>query len=126
MAKQLHKRFSTEEVKMLLQKYLEDKKKLPYILGILKIKRRRFFELLKEYRKDPDGFSIEYKRKKPTRKIPDEVEKNIISELEIAKSLIEDKELPITHYNYSYIKGCTKHLFEVRLNFAFILMKKKV
>ncbi|MCD6133384.1 MAG: hypothetical protein J7J16_03600 [Deltaproteobacteria bacterium] len=78
MAKQLHKRFSTEEVKMLLQKYLEDKNKLPYILRILKIKRRRFFELLKEYRKDPDGFSIEYKRKKPTRKIPTEVEKNII------------------------------------------------
>ena len=78
MAKQLHKRFSTEEVKMLLQKYLEDKNKLPYILRILKIKRRRFFEILKEYRKDPDGFSIEYKRKKPTRKIPDEVEKNII------------------------------------------------
>jgi len=95
---------------MLLQKYLEDKKKLPYILRILKIKRRRFFELLKEYRKDPDGFSIEYKRKKPTRKIPDEVEKNIITELEIAKSLIEDKELPITHYNYSYIKDAQSTL----------------
>jgi len=48
MAKQLHKRFSTEEVKMLLQKYLEDKKKLPYILGILKIKRRRFFDQKKK------------------------------------------------------------------------------
>jgi len=43
MAKQLHKRFSTEEVKMLLQKYLEDKKKLPYILRTLQITKRRFF-----------------------------------------------------------------------------------
>ena len=36
--------------------------------------------------------------------------KNIISELEIAKSLIEDKEVPITHYNYSYIKGAQSTL----------------
>ncbi|MCD6406302.1 hypothetical protein J7L81_00310 [Candidatus Aerophobetes bacterium] len=110
MAKQLHKRFSTEEIKMLLRKYLDEKVELTYILEILKIKRSRFFELLKEYRKDPDGFSIEYDRKKPTRKIPDEVEKNIITELEIAKSLIEDKELLITHYNYSYIKGAQSTL----------------
>jgi len=46
MAKQLHKRFSTEEVKMLLQKYLDDKKKLAYILQILQVTRRRFFHLL--------------------------------------------------------------------------------
>ncbi|TET30937.1 hypothetical protein E3J68_00130 [Candidatus Aerophobetes bacterium] len=45
MVKQLHKRFSTQEVKMLLQKYLEDKKKLPHVLQILKIKRRKFFKL---------------------------------------------------------------------------------
>ena len=95
MAKQLHGRFSTKEVKMLLQKYLEDKKKLTHILEILKIKRRRFFRLLKEYEKDLDRFSIKYKRKRPTRKISQEVEKNIIDELKIAKGLIEDKELPI-------------------------------
>ena len=54
MAKQLHKRFSTGEVKMLLRKYLDEKVELACILEILKIKRSRFFELLKEYRKDPD------------------------------------------------------------------------
>ena len=104
MAKQLHKRFSTEEVKVLLQKYLENKKKLAHILRILKIKKRRFFKLLKEYEKNPDEFSIDYKRKKPTRKINEEIEKNIINELRIEKELIEDKELPIHFYNYSYIK----------------------
>jgi len=90
MAKQLHKRFSTEEVKVLLQKYLENKKKLAHILRILKIKKRRFFKLLKEYEKNPDEFSIDYKRKKPTRKINEEIEKNIINELRIEKELIED------------------------------------
>jgi len=34
MAKQLHKRFSTEEVKMLLQKYVNENVELVYILEI--------------------------------------------------------------------------------------------
>jgi len=104
MVKQLHKRFSTQEVKMLLEKYLNEKVKLIYILEILKIKRSRFFELLKQYKSDPDNFSIRYKRKNTTRRISEEVEKNIISELEKEKNLIEDKEIPITYYNYSYIR----------------------
>ena len=37
MAKQLHRRLSTEEVKMFLQKYLDEKVKLTYILEILNI-----------------------------------------------------------------------------------------
>jgi len=104
MAQQLHKRFSTQEVKMLLEKYLNEKVRLVYILEILKIKRTRFFELLRQYRKDPDNFSIQYERKRATRKISENVEKNIISELKKEKKLIEDKNIPITYYNYSYIR----------------------
>ena len=104
MAKQLHKRFSTQEVKMLLQKYLDEKVKLIYILETLGVKRSRFFELVKEYKKDPDSFSIQYRRKRSTRKISEEIEKNIINELQKEKKLIEDKNIPITSYNYSYIK----------------------
>jgi len=36
------------------------------------------------------------------------MEKNIISELKVTKGLIEDEELPITSYNYSYIKDQLK------------------
>ncbi len=104
MAQQLHRRFSTQEVKMLLEKYLNERVALIYILEILNIQRSRFFELLRQYRKEPDNFSIEYKRKSATRRISKEVEKSIISELEKEKKLIEDKNIPITYYNYSYIK----------------------
>ena len=58
MAKQLHKRFSDGEVKMLLEKYLSEKVELSYLLEILGIKRRRFFELLKEYKRNPARFSM--------------------------------------------------------------------
>jgi len=104
MSRQLHKRFSTEEVKILLKKYLDEKVKLSYILEILQIKRRRFFELLNKYKKDPESFSIQYERKRATRKISKDLEENIINELKKEKKLIEDKEIPITFYNYSYIK----------------------
>ena len=58
MNEQLHKRFSTEEVKILFKKYLDEKAKLVYILEILKVTRKRFFQLLKEYKKDPNSFFI--------------------------------------------------------------------
>ena len=101
MNEQLHQRFSTKEIKTFLEGYLNDKTKLFYILEILRITRRRFFQLLKEYRSDPDNFSIEYKRKRATRRISKDVEKNIISKLEKEKKLIKNKELPIKFYNYS-------------------------
>jgi len=61
MTKQLHKRFSAEEVKALFQKYLYEGIELVYILETLKIKKSRFFKLLKEYKRNPNNFSIQYK-----------------------------------------------------------------
>ena len=125
MAKQLHKRFSTEEVEMLLQKYVNENVELIYILEILKIKRTRFFELLKQYKSDPDNFSIQYKRKKATRKISKDVEKNIISELEKEKRLIEDKSIPISFYNYSYIKDQIYQAYGQKVSLPTIISRAK-
>ena len=125
MAKQLHQRLSTEEVKMLLEKYLNEKVELVYILEILKIRRSRFFELLRQYRKDPDNFSIRYKRKRATRKISEEVEKNIISELEKEKRLIENKEIPIKFYNYSYIKDRIYQTYRQKVSLPTIINRAK-
>jgi len=125
MAKQLHKRFSAQEVKMLIEKYLNEKVKLAYILEILKVKRSRFFELLKQYTEDPDNFSIQYKRKSATRRISDEVEKNIINELKKEKKLIEDKEIPVTFYNYSYIKDQIYQNYEQKVSLPTIIDRAK-
>lgn len=104
MAHQLHKRFPDQQVKSLLQRYLDKEIKLNYILEILGIKRRRFFQLLIEYQKDTDNFSIVYKRKKKTRTISKEIEENILKELSIERNLIGNKDIPIRSYNYSYIR----------------------
>ena len=104
MVKQLHKKFLTEQVKSLLERYLSKEIDIAYVLKILGIKRSKFFELLKEYRECPESFSISYKRTKSTRKISEAIEENIIKELHIEKNLIEDKNMPICTYNYSYIR----------------------
>jgi len=95
MSKQLHKNFTDDQVKSLLKSYLDKKIKLDYILQMLKIKRRRFFELLAKYRKDPDNFSIQYERKTINRKIDPDIEKNIRkkkSKLIISCKCLKSKE----------------------------------
>jgi len=104
MYKQLHKNFTDGQVKSLLEKYSKGEIKLNYILQILRIKRRRFFELLARYKKDPDNFSIQYNRKTIIRKINPDIERNIVKEPKVEKELIKAKEEPIRYYNYSYIK----------------------
>lgn len=125
MARQLHKRFSDEQAKMLLEKYTNEKVELCYILETPRIRRRRFFQLLKEYREDPDNFSIQYKRKRATRKISKDLEKNIISELAKGKKLIEDKSIPITFYNYSYIKDQIYQAYGQKVSVPTIINRAK-
>jgi len=104
MTDQLHKRFSSTQVKSLLESYIKKEIEPSYILSILGISRSRFFEILKNYRKNKNAFSIGYARSKSNNKITSEVENDILAELYIEKCLIEDSTNPIKHYNYSYIK----------------------
>jgi len=81
----LHKRFTDSQVKALLERYRKGEIERKYIEQIFGIKRRRFCELVKKYREDPNTFTIKYKRAKPTRKIDKDIEKNILAELKIQK-----------------------------------------
>ena len=65
------------------------------------------------------------KEKKPTRKINEELEKNIVNELRIEKQLIEDKELPITSYNYSYIKDQLYKKYKQKVSVPTIIKRAK-
>ena len=96
-----------------------------YILQMLKIKRRRFFLLLAKYRKDPDSFSIQHERKTINRKIDPDIEKNIVKALEIEKDLIENKEIPIKYYNYSYIKDLLEQKYNQRVSLPTIIDRAK-
>jgi len=101
---QLHKKFEDHQVKELIQRYLSKEIERSYIQEILGIGKTRFFALVKKYKEDPDSFSIEYERKGVTRKISKDIEDSILKELKIEKQLIEDPEVPLRSYNYSYVK----------------------
>ena len=76
----------------------------PSIQETLGISKSRFFVLLREYRHNPDEFSLAYHRGTPTR-IPAQVENEIKKELMLQKNLLDDSTLPITTYNYSAIRN---------------------
>jgi hypothetical protein len=118
MMSQLHKRFTSDQVQELLERYLKKEVERKYIQETLGISRRRFFMLLKQYREDPPHFTIQYHRTAPPRSISAEIEQNILKELAIEKRIIRDKEIPLSTYNYSYIKDRLRktHRQKVSLN----------
>jgi hypothetical protein len=100
---QLHKRFSNEQVKLLLQGYVQGRIARAEVEGILQINKTRFFALVKEYRQAPDTFSLDYQRETPAR-LSTEVEAAIAKELLREKELVENPKLPIGSYNYSAMR----------------------
>jgi len=100
---QIHKRLTTEQVKVLLKGYCRGLLDRPSIEEVLGIGKSRFFALLNEYRHDPDRFSITYERQSRPR-LPARVEAEIEEELMLEKSLVDDSTLPISSYNYAAIR----------------------
>ena len=100
---QIHKRFTDEQVRMLFQSYDQGQISRDDVQEILSIGRSRFFVLLKEFRQDPEGFSITYQRTTPA-KLSAGMEAKIARALLQEKEIIADPNLPITNYNYTAIQ----------------------
>ena len=99
---QIHKRFTTEQVKVLLKGYYQGMLDRTAVEEVLGIGKTRFSALLRQYRHDPGRLCLGYQRETPTRKST-RVEEEIEKELMVEKDLIDDSTLPITTYNYSAI-----------------------
>lgn len=100
---QIHRRFTVEQVKMLLRGYIEGNLGRGEVEEMLGIGKTRFFALLKCYREDPATFQINYQRVSKGR-LSAEVENRIEQELRREQALIEDPELPIHDYNYTALR----------------------
>ena len=121
---QLHKRFTSDQVKELLDRYLKKEVERLYIQAILAIKKRRFFSLINQYREDPQHFSIQYQRATPPRISP-ELEQNILKELTIEKGLIQNKETPLKSYNYSFIKDHLRKKYRQKVSVTTVIRRAK-
>lgn len=122
---QIHKKFTDSQVKEIMDRYLRKEIERTYIQEILGIKKRRFFTLIKDYKTNPDKFSIQYIRKSKTRGISQGAEKNIIKELLIDKKLIEDENVPLRRYNYSYIKTRLETEYNQKVSLPTIINRAK-
>ncbi len=122
---QLHKKFTDSQVKELIERYLKKELKSNYIREILGIGKTRFFALVNNYHKDPQNFTIQYQRETATREISQNIEKNIIKELSIEKELIQDKDVPLRSYNYSYIKDRLEKEYRQKVSLPTIINRAK-
>lgn len=104
---QLHRRFTNEQVKVMLQGYCQGTMTRAAIEEMLMIGKTRFFALLDEYRRSPETFSVTYERKTPAR-LSSTVESAIKTGLLQEKELIENRRLPIWDYNYSALRDRLK------------------
>jgi len=122
---QVHTRFTDDQVKELIERYLRKEIERTYVQEILGIHKRRFFQLIAAYRSNPKAFSVQYQRTEKTRSIDEEVETAILKELAIDKRLIEDRDVPLRRYNYSYIKDRLKREYHQRVSLPTIIDRAK-
>lgn len=101
---QLHKRFNTDQVKMILNLYIQKKMEIKEVLNQLEIKERRFYKILAQYKKDKQNFSIDYPREHANYRLVKSIDDVIRSELDKEKAIIENKDIPVTEYNYSALR----------------------
>jgi len=104
---QIHKRYIADQLKVLFNSYEKGHITREEIERTLGIGKTRFFALLKQYKNEPDSFSIAYERRS-TARLDEGIEDRIKLELQRDKQLIEDDDLPIYNYNYAALNDRLK------------------
>jgi hypothetical protein len=117
---QIHQKFTDDQVKEFMKRYLSQQVDRKHLQELLEIKERRFFALLKAYREDPHHFSVQYHRTAQSR-IPKAIENNIIKELQIEQKIIQDPQVPLKTYNYSYIRDRLSQKYKQKVSLPTII-----
>lgn len=125
MTEHIHKRFTDEQVRTILERYL--KKELSAVQGmdLLGLKRRGFFKWVKRYKEQGEKFSIECKRSNEHKRISEKAEENILKELTIEKTLIDNPSMPVCFYNYSFIKDELRKKYKQEVSLPTIIGRAK-
>ncbi len=124
---QIHKRLTAEKVKSVFEMYLRGEIGGNKARELLGIKKTQFFDWLNKFKSDPISFSIHYERRMPTNRIDSLKEELVIKELELERSYITNKDVPIRFYNYSYIKNLISEKYDTCVSIPTIIKiaKKK-
>jgi sulfite reductase alpha subunit-like flavoprotein len=74
MASQIHRRFTDDQVKLLLELYNKKAIPLEQVLRQLECSRSRFYQILKAYHRDPGEFTVAYSRDYPQHRLSKKME----------------------------------------------------
>jgi hypothetical protein len=118
-------RFTPDQVKELFGRYCKKEIERAYIQEILGIKKSRFFMLMDQYRENPQAFTIQYQRRTPPRTISPEIEHNILKELAIENTIIQNKAIPLKSYNYSYIRDRLEGKYHQKVSLPTVIDRAK-
>ncbi len=118
---QLHKRLTTVQVTVIVQKYVSKRIKAKEAVRYLGLGRTRFYELVKLYREHPETFQLQYVRHVPTPRLNREVAVNILKELKTEKKLIANPEIPTRRYNYTYVKELLEQQYNQKVSVPTII-----
>jgi hypothetical protein len=121
----LHKRLSTEQVKVILDQYIKGSMKSLEARLKLGVGKTRFFAVLQKYQNEKANFTILSKTNRSRHRISDDAEKRIIEELKSEKKLIDDKRISIRHYNYSAVRDLLKEKHSVKVSVPTIIKRAK-
>jgi len=122
---QMHKRFTDRQIRELVERYLREEIDRRYIQEVLGIGKTRFFAHIHAYRHSPHEFSIQYQRKTKTRTIPLPVEDSILRELQVEKDMIENPDIPLRHYNDSYVRDLLREKYDQKVSVSTIIGRAK-
>ncbi len=122
--KQIHKKFSLDQVKLFFSSYLKNRMTREEVEKELGIGKSRFFVLLKQYKNNPDEFAIKYHRCTTT-KLSHNVECAIQDGLRFDKQLIENASIPITTYNYSALRDRLQNKQGITVGLSTIIRRAK-
>lgn len=123
---QLHKRFSHEQVKAILDKYQEGELPAREAYQYLDVSRPRFYQLVTQYERQGENFSIEYVRHSPTHVVTPAIEANIKKELLFEKEkIIDNPDVPTNRYNYSYIQRLLQKKYQQKVSVPTIIERAK-
>jgi transposase InsO family protein len=110
---------------MLFERYAQKEIERKYIQEILGIKKSRFFMLWRRFKDNPQNFTVQYQRATPPRRIAPEIEQNILQELGTEKKMIQNPEIPLKCYNYSYIRDLLKGKYHQTVSLPTIITRAK-
>ncbi len=125
MGQQIHKRFTNEQVREMLARYVSGQVEAKHIRSVLGLGKTRFFRLVNQYRQAPETFSIQYHRQGATRRLDPAIEKNILRKLAIDKRAILNPAIPLKHYNYSYVRQRLQSKYRQRAALSTIIDRAK-